>query len=302
MTENRSSATARLIAQSMVLLSRDRKFQELVPPGLGELSHWFVREAGSITSRRFLTGVEKPWFRSLLRGIERMTLPGIVLHYLLRKLYLEEVARTCLREGFRQVVVLAAGFDTLGLRLCREHPNAQFIEIDHPMTQRVKAAALCRHHLLLENLTFVPADFTEQNLGQVFSQTSVIRPAIETLVLAEGILMYLTAPQVTALFKSVREAFPGRCRFAFTVMEPSRTGNLQFQNASPLVNLWLRLKNEPFRWGISSASLPDFLNTNGFALREMAAEKTFRERYLSNSQTTPLAKGEYVCVADSDGT
>ena len=86
--------------------------------------------------------------------------------------------------------------------------------------------------------------------------------------------------------------------FRFHCHGTNQNGSLQFHNASPIVNLWLRLKNEPFCWGIPPDNLPDFLNANGLKLREIATGKTFRERYLSNLQNCPLAKGEYVCVAE----
>src|SRR5712671_1820557 len=213
MNENQTSATARLIARSMVFLSYDETFKNLVPPQTGEISKWFVEETGSFADRRFLKRVDKPWFRSLLRGLERISLPGILLHYLLRKLYLEEIARTSLRGEFLQVVILGAGFDTLALRLCRQHPNVRFVEIDHPMTQRVKQAALSRRDIQFENLVFLPADFSRHNLEEIFSQSPGIKSATDTLVIAEGILMYLTPPKVATLFESVRQMFRARCHF-----------------------------------------------------------------------------------------
>ncbi len=298
MKENQASATARLIAKSMVFLSYDGTFKNLVPQQVGEMSKWFVEETDSFTDRWFLNRVDKLWFRSLLQGLERILLPGILLHYLLRKLYLEEITRSSLREKFQQVVVLGAGFDTLALRLCREHPNVRFVEIDHPMTQRAKQAALSRRRLQFENLVFLPADFSRQTLEEIFYQNPGVKSAADTLFIAEGILMYLTPPKVAALFESMHQMFRAHCRFAFTVMEPTKNGSLQFHNASPIVNLWLRLKNEPFCWGIPPDNLADFLNANGLKLREIATGKTFLDRYLSNLQNCPLAKGEYVCVAE----
>ncbi|MDQ6631324.1 MAG: class I SAM-dependent methyltransferase [Verrucomicrobiota bacterium] len=298
MKENQASATARLIARSMVFLSCDETFKNLVPPQVSEMSKWFVEETGSVADRWLLKRMDQKGFRSLLLGFERISLPGILLHYLLRKLFLEEIARAALREEFRQVVILGAGFDTLALRLCREHPKAHFVEIDHPMTQCVKQAALFRRRLKFENLVFIPADFSRQNLEQLFSENPHIKSADDTLIIAEGILMYLTPPKVAALFETAHRTFHAKCHFIFTVMEPTKNGQLQFHNANPMVNLWLRLKTEPFCWGISPEDLSDFLNANGFKLRETAAEQTFRERYLSHLQNSPLAQGEYIGVAE----
>ncbi len=162
----------------------------------------------------------------------------------------------------------------------------------------MKQNALTRHGLNFENLACFPADFAGQNLREILERNSGYDSAADTLFIAEGILMYLTPAKVAELFDSVRQACRAQCHFAFTVMEPAKDGSLFFHNANPMVNLWLRLKNEPFYWGMAPENLPAFLNANGFKLLEIATEKTFRELYLpKNLQNSPSAKGEYVCVA-----
>ena len=287
MKENQASATARLIAKSMIFLSGDERFKNLVPPQANEISKWFVEETGSVSDRWFLKRVHNKWFCSLLWGIERILLPGILLHYLLRKLYLEEIVRMALQENFHQIVVLGAGFDTLALRLCREYRDVRFLEIDHPITQSVKQVVLSRHRLLFENLSFLPADFSRQSLNEIFFQNSGVNFDGDTLIIAEGILMYLNPQKVAALFESVHQIFRARCRFVFTVMEPTKNGSLCFRNASPMVNFWLRLKSETFCWGIPPEGMPYFLNANKFKLREIAAEKILRRRYLSGFPNFP---------------
>ena len=63
--------------------------------------------------------------------IERITIPGILLHYALRKKCIAKLARSALANGGTQVVVIGAGFDPLSSELQREFPTALFWEIDH---------------------------------------------------------------------------------------------------------------------------------------------------------------------------
>src|SRR5712691_10993688 len=111
MKGDKPSATAILIAASMAFLRRDPKLGQFVPPRAAEVSTWFV-ETGSAYSRYWLGASSQKWFRCLVWALERATIPGILAHYALRKCYLEAVTRRSLREGFRQVIILGAGFDT----------------------------------------------------------------------------------------------------------------------------------------------------------------------------------------------
>lgn len=77
MNENRASATARLIAKSMVFLSGDETLKNLVPPLAWEMSRWFVEESDLLTDRWFLKRIDRKQFRSLLWRLERVLLPGI---------------------------------------------------------------------------------------------------------------------------------------------------------------------------------------------------------------------------------
>ena len=92
-------------------------------------------------TRLFSKIVRQGWFRLITKLIERITIPGILLHYALRKKCISELARSALAKGISQVAMLGAGFDPLCSELQREFPDAQFGEIDHPATQRHKVSA-----------------------------------------------------------------------------------------------------------------------------------------------------------------
>src|SRR5210317_2104986 len=51
-------------------------------------------------------------------------------------------ARNGIHVGAAQVLVLGAGYDTLGWRLAPEFPGVNFFEIDHPATALLKAKGI----------------------------------------------------------------------------------------------------------------------------------------------------------------
>ena len=237
----------------------------------------------------------RPGWRWLPRLAQHLAGPGLPLHFIVRKCFIEDNVRAALAEGTTQVVVLGAGFDTLAWRLHAVHPAVSFFELDHPATQHIKREALGRCDA---NLRFVPADFTRQTLQQVLAQCPGFRRDLSTIFVIEGVLMYLTAADVDALFAALPRST--RQRVIFSVMETLPDGRSGFHNATFLTDRVLRLWREPFRSSFPRSAIQPFLARHGYALTTVADEAFLRARCLPEPlrHATALARGELVCVAD----
>lgn len=294
MRASNPSATAYLIAESTVLSANTAAIASLIPPRAAELCARFVQPRTRAAARRRTIRHSRAG-RLLLDALEKISIPGLRLHYVLRKKYLEETARAALAEGFEQVVVFGAGFDTLALRLAREFRQVHFIEVDHPATQQAKTTAL-RDEPVAENLNFVPVELTGAHWAKVLG-AKISHPSRRTLFIAEGLLMYLSEAEVERLFSFV--AGIAGARFLFTFMESRADGRIAFRNSTFLVDLWLKLRGEPFRWGISRDRLPEFLDRQGLALSEFTDAAKLRRRYLAPSLAhLTSAEGESIGLAD----
>jgi methyltransferase (TIGR00027 family) len=282
MRADRPSATATLIAATTVLLARDPRIADLVPPGAAALCARCL-EAVSPLRLAAVKALSTPALRWAARLAERATVPGLLLHFLLRKRWIEEAVRAALAEGCDEVAVVGAGFDTLAARLAPELPRVRFIEIDHPATQRAKRAVANA-----ENVRLIAADLARIRLKEVFA------PGAHAVLVAEGLLMYLAEAQIAELFSTVTG------RIVFTQMEPAPGGRPGFHNATPVANGLLRLWGEPFESALPRAEVPRFLGRFGLRLRALADSETLRARYLAPSgrQDLVLAKGELVVVAE----
>jgi methyltransferase (TIGR00027 family) len=296
MRSGQPSATARLIAFGTVLVARDPETRRLVAPEAAAASARFLK-ALSPGGSRLVPLAGQGWFRSLAFALERRLLPGIFLHYAVRKRLLEETTRAWLQDGGEQVVVLGAGFDTLAIRLHREYPHVGFIEIDHPASQQAKAEVLARDSRPGGNLRLAPADLGQEKLAEVLARSDLYRRGARTLFIAEGLLMYLAAADADRLFRAAAaESGPGS-GFAFTFMERDPAGRIAFRGSSALVDCWLRWRGEPFRWGVRREDLPVYLRERGFALRELVTPAIFRKRYLAGLEGRPLAEGDFAAFA-----
>lgn len=296
MRENRPSQTAILIARATLLLSRDPDLAGLVPAGAAEACRRFLEAAGSPPRLALL---DQRWFRSLSFFLERFVIPGVSLHYAVRKRWLEDATRLALAESIAQVVVLGAGLDTLALRLHREFPGALFVETDHPATQEVKRRALADWGELDPNLRLAALDLARARPQEVLAAVPAYRPEADALLIAEGLTMYLRPEEMDGIFAFLRRQAGGGSRFAFTFMEPQADGTVSFPAASPLVRPWLALVGEPFTWGIRRGDLPRYLAERGFELVELAGAEELRERYLAPAglANRRLAVGEYLALA-----
>jgi methyltransferase (TIGR00027 family) len=301
MRAHEASATARVIAESTLFLAGDAATGHLVPARAAELSAWFVGHPRRLARWSLLTGVRRRLARRLVARLENFVLPGIQLHYALRKRYLEDATRSALDEGVRQVVVFGAGFDTLALRLAGSRPEVSFIEIDHPATQGPKTRALARRAVAPpQNLHFVPLDLTRARIdGALLSYRPHYRAGLRTLFVAEGLTMYLAREVVESLFAFARAHAGAGSLFAFTFMEPRADGRLAFRASSRLVGAWLRRRGEVFRWGASPDELRALLAAHDFVPQEIATADTLRRRYLRTATLAHLrlAEGEHVCLA-----
>ena len=239
-----------------------------------------------------------PWFDFVLKNgwarravfcLQHMMVSGIIAHYLARKRWIERQLRDALAGGIRQVVVLGAGFDALAARLSQEFPHVRFFEFDHPATQAAKRRGLDP----APNLEFHPVDLANESLAACpgFSRTD------SSIVIAEGLTMYLTADRVAAMLQNSAALAGPAGQVIFTFMEQAADGSISFRGENPLVAWWLKSRREPFLWGISRNALPAWLEANGLHSEVVAGDRELRAEILAPRELghIPLARGECLC-------
>jgi methyltransferase (TIGR00027 family) len=264
-----ASSTAKVIAASTIALQHDPRTAALVAPGAAALCEWMLN--GNAGDRWLAHSAKNPFTRALWRGVEALTLPGIVPHYWHRKRWIEAHCRRALQDGARQVVVLGAGFDTLGLRLLAEQPALSVVEIDHPATQAAKRQALhAAPRGVAAQPRYVALDLSAQPLPALG-----LGPQDDVVFIAEGVLMYLQADRVHALFDALRNCGAGRVRLIFSFMSQWPDGGHGFRPRSRLVDTWLKWRGEPFMWALPPSAMAGLLAHHGFALRALASTADF---------------------------
>jgi len=290
MRENEPSSTALTVAMGMLFNARRADRHGLVSEEDAAAYRCFLEACGGGRRRlRTLGNPIAPWF---VRAAEAMLLPGISLHYGLRKRFIGDQVVAALEAGAQQVVNLGAGFDALALRLHRQYPDVRFIEIDHPATQAVKRnaiGALDAH----SNLQLLPVDFTRQTLQERLGSFDAFEPDRRTVYVLEGVAMYLTEEEVLSLLADLR-ALSGTPTLVFSFLEPQGSPD---QNVGPLLSLYLRTQGEGLAWRIQRTQLRDFLDGGAYGLDHVATGHDLRQAYAPPSYRGPIHHGELLAVA-----
>jgi methyltransferase (TIGR00027 family) len=287
-----ASRTALLIAASLVLLHHDPRYARLISQTSADLCAHALEKHSSRT-RLFSKIVRQSWFRPIAKLIERITIPGILLHYALRKKCIRGLARLTLSNGLAQVVMLGAGFDSLSSELQAEFSSALFWEIDHPATQRHKVRACSE--IGIERVQFVAVDLSAAGLDRETLISSGFDAAKRTFWIAEGLLMYFPADVVSSLMTTLSRLSAPGSQLVFTFMEKQPDGHIQFDSQTKLVTRWLRTRGEPFLWGTSRSDLAEFIRPwrvikffDHNSLRDLEPELTDKV----------IARGEVICLAE----
>lgn len=268
MKVDQPSATARVIAAATLLLASRDRTRALVAPGAAE---WCQRLLAADFGDRWLARSARWWStRWVWRLVEQLTHPGIMAHWWRRKQWLEAQTRSALADGVQRVIVLGAGYDTLALRLLPEFPQVEWIEIDHPATQAAKQRALADVPAA-QFPRFVPLDLDR---GDPLAAVLAEAPEQATLVVAEGVLMYLQPASLDHLFATLA-THAGRLELLCSVMQRWDSGPIGFRPRSRLIDRWLKRRGEPFTWALAPDEAEGWLRQRGWVLVEQVLARAF---------------------------
>jgi O-methyltransferase involved in polyketide biosynthesis len=290
MKKDSPSATAQLICRSIVYLIYEES--SLVKKEYLPLLQDFL-DSFSKNKDLFARLLRKSWVRNLIKILEYFILPNLITHYGIRKRIIRTKLRKLLSENqIHSLIHLGAGFDTYGIELKEDFPFVHTWEIDHPATQKVKTLVQEKHESRKATIPWpklIPMDIQNPNDLPKLDQSH--QPVC---ILAEGLFMYLSETEIQAILKNIRESYD-HAYLLFTFLEVSTSGKPNFYQNSPIVNLYLKWKGEPFLWGIGAGSLPSFLEKSGFRFLELISPAEESEIYLGKRIKKKIQ--EKVCLA-----
>lgn len=206
--------------------------------------------------------------RDVAAGVRGRTSP-MVPYLAARTLFFDRVVVRALDGGMQQVVVAAAGYDGRALRYAQ--PGVRWFEVDHPDTQRDKRERLDRLGIDTEHITFVPVDFTTGDVAGSLTSAG-LHTEKPTLVLCEGIAVYLDRPVLESLLRGLRATAARSSRLAISLSVSSEDPELVERRE--LFQRRVAAVGEPARTVLSRAEADALLSDAGW--RPMAVPERAR--------------------------
>lgn len=288
MNKDKASSTAFTVMQGLLYTAKSPDYGYLVDDQTVAIGRQIL--SASSHGQKCLKQLENPLITWLLKLKEAIILPGISLHYALRKRHIETITLDAIDKGIKQVVTLGAGFDALSFKLQEQHPDVTFIEIDHPATQVLKHDSLKGTKTKSSNLHFLSVDFTSQTLEQALQAFESFDGQLPTLFICEGVLMYLNEQDVNQLFVSIKSLCCNEVQFVFSTLEPQGSN----KNTIPkLLYKHLKKIGEPINWDIASDAMPNFLANHECTVLSIAGRDELVAAYINDNTVKRLHCGEY---------
>jgi methyltransferase (TIGR00027 family) len=207
-----------------------------------------------------------------LPALRRLTRSPIFAYLAGRTRFYDEFVANALDRGIRQVVVVAAGYDSRAWRFARD--GVTFFEVDLPETQADK-----RSHAPHPGPVYVPADVTDPSLADNLIRAG-FRPEQPTAFTVEGLTMYLTEGQVARMLRMLADLGAPGSRLAVNF------GMVLERQASPAGGITRRLitaGGEQFRFRLDLADAPPFLAKAGWSVERTLTGAELRDRYLKGT-------------------
>jgi len=188
--------------------------------------------------------------------------PSIRKAVVLRARFMDDYSRQCLNEGFEQVVLLGAGYDSRCLRL-EEFRDAKIFELDLNSTLVIKKA-LTRRLLgkLPENVTHVAIDFSKDSVSDKLIKAGFQKHK-KTLFIWEGVTLFLNQDIIEETLGRLAEMGPGN-RVVFDFLPPELIDDeTDYKGNRELLRLCASVQ-EPLTFGYPPEKMKGMLHRLGY--------------------------------------
>ncbi|PKK83641.1 MAG: hypothetical protein CVT49_07750 [candidate division Zixibacteria bacterium HGW-Zixibacteria-1] len=189
--------------------------------------------------------------------------PSIRKAIVLRARYMDDYSKQCMNDGFEQVVLLGAGYDSRYLRV-REFRNIRVFELDLESTQLIKKT-LTRRLLgrLPANVTYVTMDFSKDSITEKLVKAGFAFDK-RALFIWEGVTLFLNQEIVSETLGRLAELGPNN-RIVFDFVPPELVDDeTDYKGNRLLLELCASIK-EPLTFGCTPQKMSETLRITGFS-------------------------------------
>jgi methyltransferase (TIGR00027 family) len=293
------SRTAKKIARFILLIDALPRLRGVLPPQAAAAVERILRASGAFRTRE-IEMMRAAWTQRFYVRVEGLLGGrGQLLWFGLRKRFVADEVQAALDAGVTQLLVVGAGFDPLAAVVAQRRPDVLCVEIDAPPTAEPKRKGLAEGGLTQPNLHVLAVDLATHPLADALHAVPW-RADARSVVVAEGLLMYLRPLDVERFFGALAGSTGPGSRIVFTAIDADERGRPRLGVLDGPIRFLLRLVGEAMRWGIRPSDLPSFLERLGWHITAQPDVVTLRKNVLDplGLHEEPVAPYEHLAVAE----
>ena len=228
--------------------------------------------------------------RDLTEEIEKK-MPGWFNTIRGRVRFFDDIVQDAGGEGFSQLVILGAGYDTRAYRTGSLKDRVRVFEIDRPETMARKTGILKKiFGQLPGHVTFIPLDMIQTECWEPLGAAGW-DPEAKTLFLLEGLVMYLPRTAVEGLLAGIaRHAGAGSAVLFDFVPQSLADGSSDAEGGQNIRHWTIRL-GEPIQSGFAEGEVIPFLTGLGYTSVNVVPSRDFAEMYYTGKNADRKVSG-----------
>ncbi|MDR3645384.1 MAG: SAM-dependent methyltransferase [Clostridia bacterium] len=214
--------------------------------------------------------------------VRRLFARGMFEYVVARTKYIDGEFRQALNDGFEQILIFGAGYDSRAIRFQSSAKDIRLFELDTSETQSSKIAWFGHNGIRFPaNLTFIPIDFDTQSLADRLDACGFERGR-RTLFLLEGLTMYLEPGSIDRAFRTIAEYAGTGSRLVFDYIYAPVLSHPNLYYGGEEAARAVEKVGEKWIFGIAEGKLEEFLSGYHLeAARSMNADALENEYFKS---------------------
>jgi len=205
--------------------------------------------------------------------------------------YFDDFIQKASGEGFSQLIILGAGYDTRAYRMGELKGTMRVFEVDNPHTLNTKTGIITGiFGMLPDHVAFIPLDLEKEDLWSTL-KLSGYSPAAKSLFVMEGLVMYLHREAVVRLFSGIfRNSGPGST-LLFDFIPQSLADGTSDREGGKNIHAYTVIIGEPLRSGFSDSEVEPFMARLGFSGMKIILPDEYKKMYFTGKNAGRTVSG-----------
>jgi methyltransferase (TIGR00027 family) len=205
--------------------------------------------------------------------------------------FFDDIVQDAAGEGFSQLVIMGAGYDTRAYRIATVKDTLKVFEIDRPETLARKAGIVKTiFGQMPDHVVFIPLDMGEGDCWQALYEAGWSRER-KTLFLLEGLVMYLPRSTVEALLDGIARNAGAGSAVLFDFVPQSLADGSSDAEGGQNIRTWTIQTEEPILSGFSGEEIVPLLESLGFSGIRIIPSRAFAEMYYTGKRANRKVSG-----------